>query len=697
MQTIINNYENQGLLPQTSRPASSFDVNLPGGYSPLLPDVAHVTAASYEAAKLKRDDLVKRVTAEGWEIKTLQQVDIPGAYKQAGAADNRAEEKSGSSFAQAVISQRRAMEQAFADMMVDPETKDKLPKIEAERQAKLMDSAGNRNGVSFIGAGFVTPNSNLLDYYTNRTYDARYRTEFAKESAAGDTQGDKENYIWQRGLAKAEEVRAKSTKTDLEEPLDKTGREFIRRLIEMLKGFSREERSNDIANYNIDAKHRLAMANLSGSPAEQMAAFYGAQNASVSQAAYTRDEAKNAAGATPLDRKRADDLFERETKQIAYETELKIAELKKQEREEDRKFLGEFFDAIDSGKRGAIGKLFRTELTSMEKTMFTNALTTPMMEVGKKMSSFLTPMELGPDGKPNLMGKILQGTPFGINTASPEIKSRQDNTAALDRLTAKLNSTSNAPGSGGGAAGDPITTAAVDLSHYAGAGGSAAGSIFSSIKSLFTGPSAHDKTTADNASYNSYPGIPGSFTINSDGSYGPPNQVAGKNGKVTSGQYLAGAGAMMAGGAALYAGIKQGGASGSAEAVSGGLGAAAGGLMMIPGAQLAGAVVGAASALAGLVSLFTGMSVQEREKQMANNVAGSYDRLPQSQNEQFDISGAGSSITGPGTAHQIGGVTVNLSAFDSKSILDNWHSIANAISHAVQMNHPVVDSIRQAR
>jgi hypothetical protein len=142
----------------------------------------------------------------------------------------------------------------------------------------------------------------------------------------------------------------------------------------------REDRSNRIANVGMDRRYNLRMSGISDGPQNMMYNVYRAADLGNWEALNNKNQSFEAAkGAEDrvLQERRATDLYARETKQIEYDTELKIAEIKKQQREEDRKDLGELFDAMNSGQRGAVGKLFKSKLVGMERTMFTNALETP--------------------------------------------------------------------------------------------------------------------------------------------------------------------------------------------------------------------------------------------------------------------------------------------------------------------------------
>lgn len=449
-----------------------------------------------------------------------------------------------------------------------------------------------------------------------------------------------------------------------------------------------EQRSNSTLRYNMDRRYNVRLAGVSGGPENQMSNYLASQSQNKLEAYQQLLQSLASAKGKDdqaLQEKKATDLYARETAQIEQDTALKVAEIKKQSREEDRKVLGELFDAMDSGSRGAVGKLFKSKLVGMERTMFTNAMESPFNAISSGVKNFLTPYELNSSGGANIFGKILQGTPFGINQASPEIQARQKNTDAIENLTKAILGKGDGTSSGSGGAGLggimdlPLMRTLPSVASMLPMVGGQASTLLNSIGRIFGG-SASNRTASDSN---------GGFTVDDQGMIvvtpggGKPEMSA-----VARGAQIGAAAA--AGAMAMYAGIRQGGAQGTATAVSGGLGAAS----AIPGPQQP--FVAAASAIAGMVASFMGMSVQDRLKQMNNNVLGAYDRLPNSMQEQFDISGAQSDITGPGSARAVG-VTVNVHAFDAKSIVDHWEPIAKAIQYAVNQNHPVRDAIRQAR
>jgi hypothetical protein len=100
----------------------------------------------------------------------------------------------------------------------------------------------------------------------------------------------------------------------------------------------------------------------------------------------------------------------------------------------------------------------------------------------------------------------------------------------------------------------------------------------------------------------------------------------------------------------------------------------------------------------GLVSSLLGNSAQERRDQMENEVKGSYDRLAPAKNQQYDITGYSSDITGAGSARAITVInnTTHIDAIDQKSIIDHWPAISEAVRMGVNQNHPVVDAIKNA-
>ena len=141
------------------------------------------------------------------------------------------------------------------------------------------------------------------------------------------------------------------------------------------------------------------------------------------------------------------------------EHEEKLLELEKRRADSARALSGKLFDAL-TGKGGA-GKFLQGELTSVERTMFEN-VTSGLVKRGTDVLSNSIGGQVGPDGKPTALGKLLRGTPLESHTAAADpIKDNtaitKDNTSATRELSDTIRGAASRTSPQSTSEGNPLT------------------------------------------------------------------------------------------------------------------------------------------------------------------------------------------------------------------------------------------------
>lgn len=144
--------------------------------------------------------------------------------------------------------------------------------------------------------------------------------------------------------------------------------------------------------------------------------------------------------------------------QTIIEYEKQIAEVRKQQLQETKSFATGFFNAAISGQPGAGGNFLRSWGRGMADKIVGNAAagTIGTMESHLTLQRNQDAPGLLSNGKGNLtfMGKLLQGTPFGLDPAGakldPKMLATDKNTNALDGLTAEVSALITAIGQAAG-------------------------------------------------------------------------------------------------------------------------------------------------------------------------------------------------------------------------------------------------------
>ena len=327
--------------------------------------------------------------------------------------------------------------------------------------------------------------------------------------------------------------------------------------------------------------------------------------------------------------------------------ELRIA---KERDDRNRQTGGQVFDALlagGSGVRGFVGGLG----LGFGRTAFGNLFS----EIARGTTGALQlPGQVGADGRPNLLGRVLSGTPFGLD---PNKISIDANTLATQQNTAALLG-------GRGAA----SIAGIPSTLFGGAGANPL--IFSATgrSSGITGPD----------------GLP-------LGIVGQGLGLGNPNLGLTIGQKI-GAGAAIAGGGFLVkSGIQQGGFGGALDVGSGVAGSLAALLPLIGVSGPAAPILAGAAIAAQVVKGFLPDPRKARARSIQQAIEASRFDFGDTAELFRDVSGSGAIDKGNITVIQM-----NVSTLSPRSFLDHATEITDAVREGIKGDHPIVETL-QAR
>lgn len=420
--------------------------------------------------------------------------------------------------------------------------------------------------------------------------------------------------------------------------------------------------------------------------------------------------------------------LEKETLQAQLDASLKLQQLEKQ-REESLRATGEQFTRALFGGRDGISAFFKNEIQGIGSKIGGNAFAT----FGKSAAGALSiPGQQNADGSPNLIGKLLAGTPFGIDP----LKGATDlNTIATNANTAAiLQFIAVAVGAAGGAgAGVGGLGAGTDVGNMFGAGG-----IFGSDTNGLTGRGGFAGAAGgtgslgilnklfgrnSSAAFGNFgvglgatasgglPSVWGAITGNQeqlgkDGTWGPVSSAT------RVGEIAGAAAAAIPAALGIYSGIKQGGVGGFAKAGASALGLAA----AFDPEPISKAILGIAALGTTIIGAVFGQNPQKRGAQISKYLDQAHFNAPVSQSVTSDIAGTyvdygangmlrGSNLSpyptvqqpytqrydggffgvpGQTTSPGGGNIVINVQAMDAKSIVDRGADIANAVHSAIR-------------
>lgn len=396
--------------------------------------------------------------------------------------------------------------------------------------------------------------------------------------------------------------------------------------------------------------------------------------------------------------------------------ELKIAELRKKTIDDYRESAGRVFDSLKTKGFAGIKDFADGLLTQQARALFQNVSTGIFAGAGSS---------LGQLGAKSGLGGLLKGTLFDPANAPTSPTSPTENLSKMKftadgALRVSVGGGEGSGGSGGGLVGGIASALGFDLPGFNGtenptfsttATGKKPGGIGGFLKNFGTGASGV-------LSGGLFSGLhSGDWNVNTG-----PGQAASASSKgLTSagariGNVAASAGAVVAGTMGVISGIQEGGARGALGAAGSALGVAS----LIPGPQQP--FLMAASLITGIIKGFLPDPKAEREKsinEMLNNsrykgldpmnmTTDSYGREVDSDfrgrtrildskprvslQDQTDPDGftyKQRSVTSQPIIH----VTVPVTAFDSKSIIDHAPAIADAMGKAIVDGHRIMGDI----
>lgn len=352
--------------------------------------------------------------------------------------------------------------------------------------------------------------------------------------------------------------------------------------------------------------------------------------------------------------------------QIDQDRTIAILELQRRRTEQYREAAGRVFDAITTGGGGGgLRDLLAGQLRLQQRAIFQNVSESIFRQAGGT---------LGRIGAASGLGGLLRGTLFDpANAQKPEerlVASQDRLRQSTDRLTAAIDGTA-AGGEPGGAVTSSTASIASRLPRASTVGSFLAGAE-TAYGHLFAGLKSGDRSiqTGDGqATTASALGL---------------TSTAGRVGNVAA------SGAILFGGAmGIRAGLQEGGARGAVTSVASALGVAS----AIPGPQQP--FLAAAAVVAGVVRGLFPDPKKEREEGLLRAIRDARYADPVGRNSFTDQSGADLSYDRRGQIRPAPAVTVNISAMDSKSILDRAGEIADAVHRAVRGGHDLGDSMRE--
>lgn len=342
--------------------------------------------------------------------------------------------------------------------------------------------------------------------------------------------------------------------------------------------------------------------------------------------------------------------FDQARLQIARDQQLEQLRFAKERDDRNRQTGGQVFDALLAGGAGLRGFAGGLGLGA-GRTAFGNLFA----EVARGTTGLLQlPGQTGADGRPNLLGRVLAGTPFGID---PNKLALDANTIATQANTAAL------------------------------LGGRAAGTLSGLPSSLFGGAGSNPLIFSAAGGTRS-PGI-----IGADGL---PLGIAGQGLSLpsfglTTAQKIGAAAGIAGGGFLVKSGIQQGGLAGALDIGSGAAGSLA---ALLP---LIGVSGPAAPILAGVaLALQVGKGfLPDRRKARARSIQEAIDasRFDFGDTTDLfrDVSGSGALDKGNVTVIQM-----NVSTLSPRSFLDHATEITDAVREGIKGDHPIVETL-QAR
>lgn len=349
-----------------------------------------------------------------------------------------------------------------------------------------------------------------------------------------------------------------------------------------------------------------------------------------------------------------------------------------------RSAAGSVFDALTSKGGGGLGDFFSGQLKTIERQVFVNFAGETFNQFRKSGIGDLIPGQKDGKGDLTFIGRLLAGTPFA--TQDKAIGFAKRTADATEAIAGAMTGTSSIPGVGSLVPG-MIGVTSSDLLKY--------GSDVNGI----TGKLGIGKGSS--GSYSGLSGVLGGLAFTGDlrgiatGIHSDKNGAQTLSNSERAGAAIGTAGVLVGGYEGVSAGIKQGGAKGGLNAVSS---AAATALALdFDPTGISQAVLGAVALGSHIVASILGDPKTLRQAALNKFVTDNQSKLNDSITRDVDISGNEVDYDSAGRTRTITIIkqTNNVNAIDTKSISDHWEPIADAMKMALDLNHPVTDTIRQ--
>lgn len=629
--------------------------------------------------------------------------------------------------------------------------------IQRTRQVQAGESRVTAASRSFVQPG--QEQSVIQQSYQERIDAAKTEYDYAKKKAQTDLDAAKliydqkkdDDILTDAATAKTiADIKAEAqlTKEKSEAEIDKTIqlidlRKKVREQIQLEVNLAREISSEEVKvgnQRNRDQANRaVQLASAQATPGNEQYATnvgisarvkaakedYDISQANIAQQRQAAQDLYINGGSTQKDLETTIANLRKQSLQDAYtleksildarlDKELQIAEIRKQQDQQLRSTIGQIFDTLASHKPFTefLRDYGRNVLKQLTENVGAEVFRGSLQQLGGIIpgQQKIDPITGKPTGELSATGRILQGTPLGIDPVklaqAQQVSALDRNTKALQDLNGNLNgaagSVAGASGgipSGSGGQGTSGGGFGGILGRIGGilTGGANSGMIIKNYSNGGFGPSSFLASQPTAASYGGGSGIDfspdqgiGGAVSKLKGIFTPkidPN--TGKPGFSTGNTALAAAAAIPD----IIKNVKQGGVSG----VLGGIGDALGVAASIPSPATPFLAAGAAAL--SLIAPLLGKSKFQKWQDNLNNRLSSKFYMPDSINLTQDLSGNNVDFDYRGNLRTSAGQSsnnfaVSVQTMDAKSFMDNAPQIAEASRAAIQMGHPLKDTIQ---
>ena len=373
----------------------------------------------------------------------------------------------------------------------------------------------------------------------------------------------------------------------------------------------------------------------------------------------------------------------RSEREAEIDHELQLLELQQKRLNDFREGAGRVFDAMKQNGKSGLRELLMGQVNNIERTMFQNVAGKMYESVGNSSSM----PKIG-----GSLGWLFKGTPFEDRGSNALVNSQTKLTTATVLLTKAVQNATGMGGVGGvggynPASGSFSTVAAaasnmpgVIMDSYGAIVGSTLGNTAGGIGPAHTGPASTLNVGGYDPTTGMVSGLGGISAAGAGAKSSGASQAIGK---------AAGVGAAALG---IYAGIKQGGAAGALNAAASGMMGAS----MFAGPAAPFLMAGAMAAT--LIGGFVGPNPDKRNAEIDRNIqAGKYTDA-NSIFRSIDSTGRDVDFDKRGNMRVMEGsnITINIKAFDSKSVMDAGPEIADSLKYQLLRSHAVADEFRQA-